>query len=134
MHEFSIASSIVEKVVEFAEQHGISKVVGVRLEVGELTCVDVEQLRFCLEAITHDTVVENCAFEVETVDALVHCQHCSYEGPPKYWECVQSALLPTLECPECGFAAEAIAGHSCAIKSVRVMRESDSPDASCRPA
>lgn len=126
MHEFSIASGVVETVLAYAEAHGVRKVVEVRMLVGELTCVETEQLKFCFGAITKDSALEDAVLEIDIADAAVRCPHCGYEGPPKYWEGAQSAaFLPTLECPTCGRAAEPTAGHGCAIKSIRDVGESD---------
>ena len=49
-------------------------------------CVATEQLVFCYRSITHDTVLEDSALEIEPVTALIQCSHCRYQGPPKYWE------------------------------------------------
>lgn len=66
--------------------------------------------------------------------AAVRCPHCAYEGSPKYWEgALSAALVPTLQCPECGRAAEAVAGHDCAIKSIKYVRDSDSAEAKPEP-
>ena len=135
MHEFSIATSIVEAVLEFAEKHAVSKIVEVRLSIGELTCVEHEQLRFCFHAITKDSALEESALEIEIVPAVVRCRHCAYEGPPKYWEgALAAAQCPTMECPGCGHAAEAVAGHDCAIKSIKYVRDSNPADAELSPA
>lgn len=126
MHEFSIASSIVETVLAFAEAHGVRKIVEVRMTVGELTCVEADQLKFCFGAITQNTALEDATLEIDTADAAVCCPHCGYDGPPKYWEgALSAAFVPTLECPECGRAAEATAGHDCAIASIKFVRDSD---------
>ncbi len=57
MHELSIASSLVESVLEFLETHKAKKVVAVRLAIGELTCVEAEQLRFCYNSVTEGTAI-----------------------------------------------------------------------------
>lgn len=122
MHELSIASAVVEKILEFAEQKRASKVLEVRLAVGELSCIESVQLRFCISAITKETPMEDSAVEIEQVDAEVTCPHCSYRGRPKYWEdALSSGPVPTLECPECGKAAQASAGRDCAIKSIKYV-------------
>jgi len=127
MHEFSIASSIVESVLAFAEKQRAARIVEVRLTIGEFTHIEQEQLRFCFQAITKDTVLEDSTLEIETSDAAVRCPHCGYAGPPKYWEgALSAALVPTLQCPACGKAAEPAEGHECAIKTVRFSREADS--------
>jgi hydrogenase nickel incorporation protein HypA/HybF len=122
MHEFSIASGISETVLTFAESRNIQRVVEVRLTIGELTCIEVDQLRFCFEAITPGSALEGCALEIEKAAAVVRCSGCGYQGPPKYWEeALAAAPIPTLQCPTCGRTAEAIEGHGCAIKSIKFL-------------
>jgi hydrogenase nickel incorporation protein HypA/HybF len=129
MHEFSIASGVVETVLAFAESHRVRKVVEVRMVVGELTCVEAEQLKFCFEAITNDSALEGAALEIEVAHAAVRCPHCGYEGPPKYWDgALSAASVPTLECPQCAQATEPTAGHDCSIKSIKYVCDSDPVD------
>jgi hydrogenase nickel incorporation protein HypA/HybF len=120
MHELSIASGMVEKLLQFAGENPDKKIVEVRLAVGELSHIEEEQLRFCYEAITAETPLEGSKLEVEKVDAMVICPHCSYRGRPKYWDGALSGIpVATLECPSCGKATEATDGKECAIKSLR---------------
>jgi hydrogenase nickel incorporation protein HypA/HybF len=122
MHELSIASGLVEKLLQFADENPDKKIVEVRLAVGELSHIAEEQLRFCYEAITAETSFEGSKLEVEKVDAMVSCPHCSYRGRPKYWDGALSGIpVATLECPQCRKAAEPVEGKECAIKSVRFM-------------
>ena len=120
MHELSIAATILEDVLGFVESRGISKVVRVRLAIGELTCVQTEQLKFCYESVTRETALMDSTLEIETVPARVKCPHCGYEGPPKYWmDSLADAPVPTLQCPECEKATDAAQGHECAIKTIQ---------------
>ena len=64
MHEFSIASSIVENVLELAERERASKVLEVRLVIGEFTHIEGEQVRFCFEAIVQGTALEGAVLVV----------------------------------------------------------------------
>ncbi len=123
MHEFSIATQIVESVLEFAQAQGASSVVKVRMVVGQLMCVEPDQLKFCFESITHHSLLENAELEIETAKAFVNCPHCHYEGEPAYWEgALAGVSTPTLACPKCGKAAEPTKGHECSIKSVQFLR------------
>jgi hydrogenase nickel incorporation protein HypA/HybF len=127
MHEFSIAAAIVESVLGFAQKERASRIIEVRLTIGEFTHIEQEQLRFCFESITKETVLEGSSLEIETSDAAVRCPHCGYAGPPKYWEGALSvALVPTLQCPVCAKAAEPAEGHECAIKTVKFVRDDES--------
>jgi hydrogenase nickel incorporation protein HypA/HybF len=122
MHEFSIASGLVEKLLEFADENPDKKIVEVRLALGELSNVEEEQLRFCYSSIITETAIEGSTLAIEEIDAIVECPHCSYRGRPKYWDGALSGIpVATLECPSCGKAAEAVDGKECAIKSIRFV-------------
>jgi hydrogenase nickel incorporation protein HypA/HybF len=120
MHELSIAATILEDVLGVVEAHGISKVVRVRLAIGELTCVQPEQLKFCYESVTRETALADSELDIETVPARVRCARCAYEGPPKYWmDSLADVPVPTLQCPICGKSTEAAQGHECSIKTIQ---------------
>jgi hydrogenase nickel incorporation protein HypA/HybF len=122
MHELSMASSMVDSVLEFAESYPPKKVVQVLLQIGELTCVEPEQLRFSYMAITKETALEESTLEIEELKALVACKYCGYAGKPKYWDgALADTRVATLQCPECGKTAEATQGHECTIKTIRYV-------------
>ena len=122
MHELSIAASIVESVLQFVGDRRVSKVLRVRLAVGELTCVQAEQLKFCYESVARETVIQDSTLDIEEVPARVKCGHCAYEGAPKYWiDSLADTPIPTLQCPQCGRSAEAAQGHECAIKTIQYV-------------
>ena len=123
MHEFSIAADSVESVLAVAGARQAAQVQKVSLQIGELTCIEPEQLRFCYHSITKETLMENSTLEIEPVRAAVSCPHCSYAGPPKYWDgALSGPPVATLQCPTCGLAAEATEGHECGIKTVQFSR------------
>ena len=120
MHEFSIASGLVEKLLDFAEKNPDKKIVEVRVAIGEFTQIEEEQLSFCYESIITEMPLAGSRLVIEPILGKVRCPHCEYGGPPKYWEGVLTGqLVPTLQCPSCGKAAEATEGEDCAIRSVR---------------
>ena len=121
MHELSIASAIVDHVAAFAESLSPPrKVLSVRVVIGELTCIEPEQLKFCYDAITRETPLEDSHLEIERCEAEVFCPHCSYRGRPKLWEeALSDIAVATMQCPACGGAVEATQGHDCVIRTVR---------------
>ena len=128
MHELSIASGLIEKLLEFSEQNSERAILEVRLEIGELSHIDAEQLRFCYESIAKETPLEGSILTISTVPAVVSCAHCTYRGRPDYWnEALAIAPVITLRCPLCGKAVEADQGHECAIKSVRLIETHTAP-------
>lgn len=121
MHELSIASGLVEKLLDFAAKNPDKKIIEVRLAVGELSHIEDEQLRFCYEAVITETPLEGSKLEIEKIEAMVKCPHCSYRGRPKYWDGALSGIpIATLECPSCGKTTEATDGQECAIRSLRL--------------
>lgn len=128
MHEFSIAADIMEMISEFAAAHPDKEVQEVCLQIGELTCIEAEQLNFCYESFIRNSPVKNSRLAIESVPASVHCTNCNYQGPPRRWDSALTVSVATLQCPQCGHGAKATAGHECDIKSVRfTQRQTDSP-------
>jgi hydrogenase nickel incorporation protein HypA/HybF len=124
MHEFSIASSLVESVLEFASTPPPKKVLRVLLQIGELTCVEPDQLEFCYSSIIPETDIRDSKLEIERVPAEVKCPHCHYAGPPKYWEDARDAApVATLQCPQCGRTTETTHGHDCTIRTIRYVEQ-----------
>lgn len=120
MHELSIAATVMEDVLTFVQSRGIAKVTRVRLAIGELTCVQPEQLKFCYESVTRETPLADSELEIEAVPARVACPHCGYEGAPRYWrDSLADVPVPTLQCPGCGKSADAAQGHECAIRTIQ---------------
>lgn len=123
MHELSIASAIVESVLEFAEAHDVDKVLAVRLAIGEMTCIECDQLTFCYKAISQETPIAESDLEIRKVKTRVECLECSYIGPPQYWtEDGFDSAIPTLRCPQCGKTARAIQGLECALTTIRFVQ------------
>jgi hydrogenase nickel incorporation protein HypA/HybF len=73
MHELSIADGIVEHCV--ARANG-ARVLRVRLEIGRLSCVAPEALRFCFDVCAKDTVVEDAVLDIIAIDGQAHCHGC----------------------------------------------------------
>src|SRR5437763_12927878 len=122
MHELSIASGLVEKLLEFSARKLEHTIIEVRLEIRELSHIDSEQLRFYYESIAKETPLEGSILTIARVPAIVSCPHCTYRGRPDYWdEALAIAPVMSMRCPHCGKAVEADKGHDCAIKSVRLL-------------
>lgn len=94
MHELSIATSIVEIAREHAlSDHPHARVRAIRLEIGELSCVQPESLRFGFEIASAETCVAGARLEIQSVPVVVFCPQCQVER-----------VLPSIQkfrCPEC---------------------------------
>jgi hydrogenase nickel incorporation protein HypA/HybF len=122
VHEFSVASQIVQSVLAEAEKRGAKKVTEVDLIVGKLTFLGLEQVRFAFEVLTKDTILEGARLVIEEQEGIVKCSNCGYEGDFKYEDDpLYHVPFPTLKCPKCGSVVEINAGKECTIKSIKMM-------------
>lgn len=122
MHEFTIASSIVETLIDLASKQGSSKVLEVHLRIGKLRALSTEQVSFSYNILAKGTALEGSRLAVEETAGHVKCPSCSYqkeidpEGDTSF-----HFGIPTLICPQCGGALNIEGGDECMITSVRML-------------
>ncbi|XRO75967.1 hydrogenase maturation nickel metallochaperone HypA [Methanocaldococcus sp. 28A] len=85
MHELSYATAMLEAIlnsVKKVEDKGkkIKKVSEINLEIGELTFINIEQLKFAFEVIAEGTICENAKINVKFIKPKCKCLDCGYEG------------------------------------------------------
>lgn len=93
MHEMSLAESIRGIVEDAAAAQGAQRVKTVVLEIGELSAVEVEALRFCLDVVLRETLADGAAIEIDAVAGVGWCLACDRSVP------LAQRYDP---CPECG--------------------------------
>jgi hydrogenase nickel incorporation protein HypA/HybF len=79
MHELTVASEILEIVKQEVERNSVDKVVGVELEIGKLSGVDIEALQFALETIRRGSVIENAVITINSISGRGICRECKEE-------------------------------------------------------
>ena len=125
MHEFSVMSSVVSSIIEEIERlqreegKKIERVNEVILEVGELTFLAHEQLRFCYEILSQDNILKGSKLTIKEIKAKVHCPECGYTGPVEYYTEFH-LTAPVLQCPECGHTVEILKGRECTVKAINL--------------
>jgi hydrogenase nickel incorporation protein HypA/HybF len=73
MHELGIANDIVEFC---AERAGTERVTCVRLEIGQLSAVLPDAVRFCFDVCARNTVVEGARLEIIETPGQAICRDC----------------------------------------------------------
>jgi hydrogenase nickel incorporation protein HypA/HybF len=63
MHEMSLCESILRIIERQAEKEGFSRVLKVRLEIGEHSGASEESLAFCFPFVTKGTVADGAELE-----------------------------------------------------------------------
>ena len=108
MHELSITRSIVAICVENANG---ARVTGVTLEIGKLSGVMAEAVRFCFDICAKDTSLEGATLEVIETPGLARCCNCGGEF----------ALVALFGRCACGSAdLDVVAGKDLKVKQMEV--------------
>ncbi len=118
MHEFSLASSVLEQVVKTAGEHGNRPVERVMLKIGALQHVAVEALVFAFDALKAGTIADKAVLEWRVLPACVQCAKCAkeYEPADAFWVC-----------PGCGAAGgHPLHGEEFLLESIEIA---DDPSA-----
>jgi len=73
MHEMAITESVVAAV---SERLGPERVRRVVLEIGRLSGVVPDALRFCFEICAKDTTLDGARLEIREIPGRAHCGAC----------------------------------------------------------
>ena len=112
MHEFSIASAVVDTAVRHAAGRRVT-VVSVR--AGRLRQVVADSLVFAFGLVSRETVCDGARLEYEEVPARLRCEACDAE-----WE----IEMPVFRCPACGTGdVEVLTGEELEVESIEVSDE-----------
>ncbi|MBG1240668.1 hydrogenase maturation nickel metallochaperone HypA [Nostoc sp. NZL] len=76
MHELGITQNIVAIVTENAKG---AKVQRVLLEIGKLSAIMPDAIRFCFDICTQGTVLEGAILEILEIPGLGRCRQCGAE-------------------------------------------------------
>jgi hydrogenase nickel incorporation protein HypA/HybF len=79
MHEMGIANSVLDAVRSEMLRYPGSYPCRVGVRVGEMAAIDEDALRFCFEAMVHETDLESLALRIEVCPRRHRCQLCGCE-------------------------------------------------------
>ncbi len=109
MHELGITQGIIELV---AERAAGAKVNVLRLEIGKLSAIMPDAIRFCFDLCAQDTALDGAQLEIIEIPGRGRCRQCGGE----------LAMEDFLARCECGsIDLECIAGEQLKIKEMEVV-------------
>jgi hydrogenase nickel incorporation protein HypA/HybF len=73
MHEMAIVESMVEAAVEHARGARVKRL---KVEIGKLSTVLPDAVRFCFDLAIEGTDLEGAALEIVEIDGLARCRGC----------------------------------------------------------
>ena len=93
MHEMSLAESVLRIIEDAARTQNFQHVRTVVLEIGKLSAVEAEAMRFCFDAVTRGSIAEGAQLEIIETPGAGRCTVCG----------MMLALQEQYGlCPECG--------------------------------
>lgn len=76
MHELGVTRNIVAIVSEQAANKKVNRVL---LEIGKLSAIMPDAIRFCFDVCSKNTPLENATLQINEVPGLARCQVCGNE-------------------------------------------------------
>lgn len=112
MHEMSLCEGVLQILEDNARTQGYKWVRTVWLEIGGLSGVEVEAMRFSFDVVTRGTLADHARLEIIQVPGEAWCLPCSKTVP------VQQRFDA---CPECGsYQLQVTGGEQMKIKELEV--------------
>jgi hydrogenase nickel incorporation protein HypA/HybF len=112
MHEMTLAEYILQIIEEAAIAQDFTQVKTVWMEVGRLSCVEKEALRFCFSAVVDGTIAQRAKLEFIDIEGRGWCVRC---------ECEMDISTLYDVCPACGsYAIQVVAGNEIRIHELEV--------------
>jgi hydrogenase nickel incorporation protein HypA/HybF len=78
MHELGITENIVAIALNHAQG---AKIIRITLEIGQLTAVMPDAIRFCFDVCTQGTIAEGATLEILDIPGTGQCQQCGQSIP-----------------------------------------------------
>ena len=112
MHEMSLAEGVIQLIEQHAKEKNFNQVTMVHLEIGQLSNVEVEAMRFCFDAVCENSIANGATLKISESPGVGWCMEC--EKQISY----QALYQP---CPDCeGHQIQVTGGNEMLIKELEV--------------
>ncbi|NLH00929.1 MAG: hydrogenase maturation nickel metallochaperone HypA [Clostridiales bacterium] len=82
MHELGIVFNIIKTIEDVGEEHGLTQVSSVTLEIGEVSAIIPEYLIDCWKwAAAKSQLLKGSELKVITLKAFTYCENCGKSYP-----------------------------------------------------
>jgi len=112
MHELSLLENVRQILEDHALSQKFTKVTKVTLEIGKLSCVEPDALRFGFDVVMKDSLAEGAELIITELNGLGFCQQCG-----------QNTTMELLydPCGHCGRPLTVVQGMEMKIKDLVVI-------------
>jgi hydrogenase nickel incorporation protein HypA/HybF len=112
MHEMSLCEGVRQILEDSAKRQGFSKVIKVWLEIGALSGVEIEAMKFGFDVVMKDSLADGATLEIINIPGEAWCMPCSKKVPV-------SARFDA--CPNCGsYQLQVTGGDEMRVKELEV--------------
>lgn len=112
MHEMSLAEGVLQILEDAARAQSFQRVKTVWLEIGRLSSVEPEAMRFCFDAVTRGSLADGARLEIVDVPGSGQCLSCGAQ--------VEIAAVYD-PCPKCGdYPVRPTGGTEMRVKELEV--------------
>ncbi len=121
-----MAQQIFNIVMKVAKENEVKKILEINLEIGKLTFLNPDQLKFALKILSENTIAQDAEIRIEIVQPEIQCDNCGYTGKISYNGPEYHTVYPImfLKCPKCGnLDVKIIKGRECNIKNIKAIRQ-----------
>jgi hydrogenase nickel incorporation protein HypA/HybF len=113
MHEMALAESVIRIVEETARKSAAAAVRAVRLEIGRLSHVEPDALRFAFDVVKRNGIAHGARLEIDATAGTAWCM-----------KCCDTVALGRLgdACPRCGsYQLQVSAGDEMRVKDIEIV-------------
>lgn len=113
MHELGLTQGIVDIAVEHAGKNDASRILRVKVKIGDMMAVVEDSMQFYFDYLTADTIASGAKLEIEHIPIVIRCASCG--------EVSRVSEFEVYTCPRCGsLAVELLSGKEFYIDSIEV--------------
>ncbi len=118
MHEYSIVQALIARVEREAAAHSATAVHRLRVQIGEMSGVEVSLLETAFELFRERTICEGAVLTVVPVAATWQCPKCATDLAPG---------VP-LRCQACSTPARLVAGDEIVLERIEMEVADAAPE------
>ncbi|PKU22370.1 hydrogenase maturation nickel metallochaperone HypA [Telmatospirillum siberiense] len=79
MHELTICEALLERIASERDTRHFARVQRIRLEIGRLSCLDPDTLRYAFGIISRETFLEHAVLDIDQPPGRAVCLDCGAE-------------------------------------------------------
>lgn len=89
MHEYAVAKGIINTCINEAKNSGASRIIEIRLVIGELSTIIDESVQMYFDVMSEDTIAKGAKLVFSWVKAELQCRECmtKFDKPKNGFEC-----------------------------------------------